>query len=193
LVSFVEPETITDGSATFPADLPMRVGDYPALALEAGASASLIPDDGSTTLRWRGRGARRLASADPPNGLSGTLFFEAEISPGSTLPEAITGREARGLQPGRTLATRGVEPLDGKPRELRSVVVGTELFIDLFVARRRTARIAVADASAAGSGAVIEAFEGRGPNAFVFNWRNADGESVRHSYITRASTLVALY
>ena len=142
-------EFVTDGGVhLFPTDLAVVQGDVIGLlAVPGGAEVGVRPGvDGATTERW----VPLLTKKRPPDFGSGTgfddeLLLRVDYIPGGVqrVPHQVTGAAAAGLPAGVLRARRRLRFGNGRPVEVRLVILGDHFAFDEFIGGVRTARIDV--------------------------------------------------
>lgn len=173
----------------FTTSLQVRRGDVLGLSVDEGATVSLVPRAGSTTLRWLG--TLRYVPRSPGRAFSGAVQFDAVIEPGRRRPEPehVAGVQAERAPAGRVVASRGATQLGRPAQRVDLVVADGRVFVDLVRGdRTRLMRMVVPLADSGGTGS-LRPYIGRADGIEV-QWRNPDGDLVRHRYVVRSTGLV---
>jgi hypothetical protein len=142
-------EFVADGGVhMFATDLAVVQGDLVGvLAVPGEAGIGVRPGvAGATTRRWIPLlTAKRPADRGPGTGFDDELLLRVDYLPGGQprAPHQVTGAAAAELPTGRVRARRRLKFSNGRPVEIRLVVLGDRFAFDEFIDGRRTARIDV--------------------------------------------------
>jgi hypothetical protein len=142
-------EFVTDGAVhLFPTDLAVVQGDVIGLLAVPGGSEVGVRGgvEGATTKRWVPLlTKKRPPDFGPGSGFDGELLLRVDYIPGGAQrrPHQVTGAAAGRLPAGRLRARRRLRFGNGRPVEIRLVILGDHFAFDEFIGGRRTARIDV--------------------------------------------------
>jgi hypothetical protein len=187
-------QAAVDGVRAFPADVAVRRGDFPAVALEPGAGVGTEPHArGAATLRFVGAlryGPPRRPREPTATALDRAVELRVEFAAGARPrpTPALAGTAARDAPAGRRLAAGELEFSGGRVRTVAVVVLRDRVAVDLLRGSTRLQRVDVVGADPRGT---LVSFDHASVAAIgpLVVWRNPGGRELVRDYRARADRL----